>query len=139
MFEICSDLFKTVLKTYYFCWHLIKAKKWPNHYISGKQFQIRPKLADLAFQKAKWQPCLAQHTHTQALAEKCFVPWQTYVPCHNAISINLVVNLRGKIDWIWQPLPTLFHSILTNTNTHTHTHTHVLRLILKISSCSRVA
>jgi len=61
MFEICSDLFKTVLKIYYFCRHSKKAKKLPNgqtiHYISGKQFQKRPRLADLAFKKAKWQPC----------------------------------------------------------------------------------
>jgi len=27
MFEICSDLFKTVLKMCYFCQHLKKAKK----------------------------------------------------------------------------------------------------------------
>ncbi len=32
--------------------------KWPNHFISGKQFQKRPNWADLAFKKAKWQPCL---------------------------------------------------------------------------------
>jgi len=31
--------------------------KWPKHFISGKQFQKRPNLADLAFKKAKWQPC----------------------------------------------------------------------------------
>ncbi len=30
MFEICSDLFKTGLKLYYFCQHSKKAKKWPN-------------------------------------------------------------------------------------------------------------
>ena len=58
MFEICSDLSKTGLKIYYFCQHSKKAKKkmakWPNHFISGKQFQKRPNLADLAFKKAKW-------------------------------------------------------------------------------------
>ncbi len=31
--------------------------KWPKHFISGKQFQKRSNLADLAFKKAKWQPC----------------------------------------------------------------------------------
>ncbi len=35
MLEICSDLFKTCLKTHYFCQH----SKRPNHFISGKQFQ----------------------------------------------------------------------------------------------------
>ncbi len=30
MLEICSDLFKTCLKIYYFCQHLKKAKNWPN-------------------------------------------------------------------------------------------------------------
>jgi len=30
--------------------------QWPNHFISGKQFQKRPNLAYLAFKKAKWQP-----------------------------------------------------------------------------------
>jgi len=30
MFEICSDLFKTCLKIYFFCQHSKKAKKWPN-------------------------------------------------------------------------------------------------------------
>jgi len=33
-----------------------KTAKWPNHLISGKQFQKRPNLVDLAFKKAKWQP-----------------------------------------------------------------------------------
>jgi hypothetical protein len=33
-----------------------KMAKWPNHFISGKQFQKRPNWADLAFKKAKWQP-----------------------------------------------------------------------------------
>jgi hypothetical protein len=59
MFEISSDLSKTGLKIYYFCQHSKKGQKmakWPNHYISGKQFQKRPNLADLAFKKAKWQP-----------------------------------------------------------------------------------
>ncbi len=45
MFKICSDLSKTGLKSYYFCQHSKKAKKmakWPNHFISGKQFQKRP-------------------------------------------------------------------------------------------------
>ncbi len=45
MFEICSDLSKIGLKIYYFCQHSKKAKKmakWPNHFISGKQFQKRP-------------------------------------------------------------------------------------------------
>jgi len=37
-----------------------KNAKWPNHFISGKQFQKMPKLADLAFKKAKWQPCFRQ-------------------------------------------------------------------------------
>ncbi len=31
--------------------------KWPNHFISRKPFQKRPKKADLAFLRAKWQPC----------------------------------------------------------------------------------
>jgi hypothetical protein len=31
--------------------------KWPNHFISGKLFQKRQNWADLAFLKAKWQPC----------------------------------------------------------------------------------
>jgi hypothetical protein len=35
-----------------------KGQKWPNHFIFGKQFQKRQNLADLAFKKAKWQPCL---------------------------------------------------------------------------------
>ena len=30
--------------------------KWPNHFISDKQFQKRPNLADFIFLKAKWQP-----------------------------------------------------------------------------------
>ncbi len=30
MLEICSDLFKTDLKMYYYCHHSKKAKKWPN-------------------------------------------------------------------------------------------------------------
>ncbi len=30
MFKICSDLFKTCLKVYFFCQHSKKAKKWPN-------------------------------------------------------------------------------------------------------------
>ena len=30
MLEICSDLSKTGLKSYYFCQHSKKAKKWPN-------------------------------------------------------------------------------------------------------------
>jgi len=30
--------------------------KWPHHFISGKQFQKRPKLADLAFKKANGNP-----------------------------------------------------------------------------------
>jgi hypothetical protein len=61
MFEICSDLSKTGLKIYSFCQHSKKAKKmakWPNRFISGKQFPKRPHWADLAFQKAKWQPWL---------------------------------------------------------------------------------
>jgi len=28
--------------------------KWPNHFISGKLFQKRPNLPDLAFKKAKF-------------------------------------------------------------------------------------
>ena len=32
-----------------------KMAKWPNHFISGKQLQQMPNLADLALQKAKWQ------------------------------------------------------------------------------------
>jgi len=47
MFEICPDLSKIGLK--------IKMDKWQNHFISGKQFQKRPSLAELAFKKAKWQ------------------------------------------------------------------------------------
>jgi len=30
MFEICSDLSKTVLKMHYICQHSKKAKKWQN-------------------------------------------------------------------------------------------------------------
>ena len=33
-----------------------KMAKWPNHFISGKQFQKRPNWAYLAFKKANWQP-----------------------------------------------------------------------------------
>ncbi len=57
MFEICSDLSKTGLKIYSFVNIQKKAKKWPNHFISGKQFQKSPNWADSAFKKAKWQPC----------------------------------------------------------------------------------
>jgi len=41
MLKICSSLSKTDLKILYFCQHSKKAK-WPNHFISGKQFQKRP-------------------------------------------------------------------------------------------------
>ncbi len=60
MLEICSDLSKTDLKIFYFCQHSKKPKKakWSNHFISGKQFQKRPIKTDLAFKKAKWQPCV---------------------------------------------------------------------------------
>jgi len=30
--------------------------EWPNHFVPGKQFQKRSHLADLAFDKDKWQP-----------------------------------------------------------------------------------
>jgi len=56
MFEICSDLSKIGLKVSTFK----KGQKmatWPNHFIPGKQFLKRPNLADLAFNRAKWQPC----------------------------------------------------------------------------------
>jgi hypothetical protein len=43
--------------------------KWPNHFISGKQFQKRPNLADLAFFKAKWQPCLIKYLKVQEAKE----------------------------------------------------------------------
>ncbi len=52
MFEICLDFSKIGLKIYLFCLHSKKAKKWPNHFISAKQFQKGPNLAE----KAKWQP-----------------------------------------------------------------------------------
>jgi hypothetical protein len=45
--KICSDLFKTCLKIYYFCQHPTKAKKWPNGQTilflanSFKKIQIR--------------------------------------------------------------------------------------------------
>jgi len=51
MFEICSDLSKSGHKINYFCQHSKKAKKWPNHFISGKQFQKRhilPKKGQMA-------------------------------------------------------------------------------------------
>ncbi len=51
MLEICSDLFKTDIKIYYFCQHSKKAKKWPN----GQTLLF---LAN-SFKKAKWQPCLS--------------------------------------------------------------------------------
>jgi len=54
MLEICSDLFKTGLKTIFV--NIQKMAKWRNHFISGKQFQKRPNSADLAFKQAKWQP-----------------------------------------------------------------------------------
>jgi len=41
MLEICSDLYKTDLKTYFFV-NMKKGQKmakWPNHFTSGKQFQ----------------------------------------------------------------------------------------------------
>jgi len=63
MFEICSDLSKIGLKIYYFCQH----SKGPNHFISGKQFQKGPNLADLAFKKAKWQPWYLS-SHSVSLA-----------------------------------------------------------------------
>jgi hypothetical protein len=46
-----------------------KAKR-PNHFISGKLFQKRPNKADLAFLKAKWQPCAvpaATGTHEKSV------------------------------------------------------------------------
>jgi hypothetical protein len=46
---------------------LKKAKKWPkwpNHFISSKQFLKRPNLADLAFKKAKCQPCSLEQLDT---------------------------------------------------------------------------
>jgi len=52
--QICP---KQALK-YTFLSTFKKAKKWPNYFISGKQFQRRPNLADLAFKKEIWQPCL---------------------------------------------------------------------------------
>ncbi len=42
MFEIYSDLSKIGLKIYYFYKHSNKAKKLPNHFISGKLVQKRP-------------------------------------------------------------------------------------------------
>jgi hypothetical protein len=36
--------------------------KWPNHFISRKMFLKRPKKADLAYLKAKWQPCIKGHS-----------------------------------------------------------------------------
>ena len=59
---------------YYFVQLSEKAKNCPNHFISGKQFQIRPNLADLAFLKAKWQPCwptYKQHPNSHALSRTC--------------------------------------------------------------------
>jgi len=50
-----SDLSQTGLKIYYFNQYSKKAK-WPDYFVSGKQFQKKPNLADLAFKKAKWQP-----------------------------------------------------------------------------------
>jgi hypothetical protein len=32
--------------------------KWSNQFISGKEFQKRLNLADLALKKVKWQPCM---------------------------------------------------------------------------------
>jgi hypothetical protein len=43
--------------------------KWPNHFISCKQFQKRPNLAYLAFKKAKWQP-RARVSHSFPLQNK---------------------------------------------------------------------
>jgi hypothetical protein len=40
--------------------------KWQNHFISGKLFQKRPNLVDLAFKKAKWQLCYEN-------------PWQSFL------------------------------------------------------------
>ncbi len=50
MLEICSDLFKTSLKIYYFCQHSKKAKKGQ----MAKPFNFW----QTVFKKAKWQPCL---------------------------------------------------------------------------------
>ncbi len=38
----CRDFAKICLKRYCFLIDLKKAKKWPNHFISGKLFQKRP-------------------------------------------------------------------------------------------------
>ncbi len=54
----CWNLAKIDLKRYYFLQDWKKAK-WPNHFTSRKLFQKRPNKADLAFIKAKWQPCLS--------------------------------------------------------------------------------
>ncbi len=54
MFEICSDLPEKALKIPFLS--TLKMAKWLNHFISGKQFQKRPNLPDLAFKSAKWQP-----------------------------------------------------------------------------------
>jgi len=44
MLEICSDLSKTGLKMYFLSTSTKgqKMAKWPNHFISGKQFQKWP-------------------------------------------------------------------------------------------------
>jgi hypothetical protein len=34
--------------------------KWPNHFISGKQFQKRPNLADLAFKRPNGNPAITR-------------------------------------------------------------------------------
>jgi len=62
MFEICSDLFKTVLKIYYFRRHLKKAKKWPN----GQTIIF---LAN-SLKKAKWQPWLTRHEETKRVLHR---------------------------------------------------------------------
>ncbi len=50
MFEIHSDLSKTDLKIYYSCQHKKgqKMAKWPNHFISDKQYQ-KGQMATLVF------------------------------------------------------------------------------------------
>ncbi len=36
-----------------------KAKKWPNHFNSGKLFQKRPNMDHFTFKKPIWQPCFS--------------------------------------------------------------------------------
>ncbi len=55
MFEICSDLFKTVLKIYYFCRH----SKRPKNGQMAKPLYFWQTVS----KKAKWQPCLVCRVH----------------------------------------------------------------------------